>query len=179
MSADLLSEGLKLWSQNRVAVFLLILSDFLSSKLFFGVEILDTGSLLELVAPQAYLLDGILAGVTIRSDQLVHSAVRPGSHDIVLDQNGLPFFSQNQGAGLVTVLEILALPSLSLLDITRAVDGLGLHCHESFETVAPVDVKHLSHRTQAVGGIQIAFAFLVEIKPPVIPVSVPERIQVM
>ncbi len=61
----------------------------------------------------------------------------------------------------------------------RTVDGLSLHRHESLETVSTMNIHDLADRTEAVGGIDIALGSLVEIKSPVVPVGIPERIQIM
>ena len=84
----------------------------------------------------------------------------------MLDEDGLSVLGADHGACLISVLEVLALPSMSLLNIPWTIHCLGLHRHEGLESVTPVDVEYLGYRTQAMGSIDVSLMLFIKIKPP-------------
>ena len=97
----------------------------------------------------------------------------------MFDEYRFTVLGADQGAGLVTVLEILAFASGLPLDCPGAVGRLGVHGDEGLEPVSSVDSKYLGYGTETMGRIDIAFMSFVEIKPPVIPVTAPIGIKVV
>ena len=180
VTADLLCESLKLRGKDRVTVFLKQLVQLFSRIDNLTAKILEvSGSAFSGVLTEANLLDRILANITVTADNLVHTAIRTRGHHIVFHKDGLAFLRGDHRHRDITVLEIIAfLPALGLY-VLRTVDGLGLHRDKSLETVTSVDVHNLADRTQSVRRIDISLVGLVEIKPPVSPVGVPERIQIV
>ena len=124
----------------------MIFSDLLLCEVLLGVEVFDAWSLLELVTTQYDLLDRIFSGIAFCTDELIHPAIWSGSHDIMLDEDGLSVLGADQSGGLVSVLEVLALPSVTSLDVAGAVYSLGFHCYKGLEAVSPVNVQYLGNR---------------------------------
>ena len=102
------------------------------------------------------------------------------------DLDDLTLLRANHGVGEVALAEVFHLMSEALLSLLHTGEALGVHGSEDGETVATVNVHALSHRAEAVSGINIATILHVIVETPselvvrvALPVSIPERIEVV
>ena len=180
VASDLLCKSLKLRSKDRIAVVLKNCLEPVSRIGDLAAKVLVvSGSLGQGVVPQTELLDRILACIALAAHNLVHAVVRARRHHVVFHEDGLAFLRRDHRHREIGVLKVLTFLSGSGFHMLRAVHSLGLHRDKGLETVAAMDVHHLADRTEAVGRIDIPLDLLVEIKPPVVPIGVPERIQIV
>ena len=182
MAADLFSKSLKLRSQDRVRILGDEVSDLLAGECLLVFQIVVGGCrvcFLKLRIPETHLLDRIFGGIAFGTDNLIHSVVRPRRHDIVGNEHGLAIFRADESVGLVSILEVIAFLACFFLNSGCAVEGLRVHCNESFHAVASVNVQHLADRAEAMSWVNIAFVCPIEFKSPIIPVCIPEWIQVV
>ena len=96
----------------------------------------------------------------------------------MLQQDGLSFLGPEHGHGDVAIGERLVLHA-GRLGVFGTVERIGVHGHQGGEAVSAMDVKSLADRTESMCGIEVAAIFLIELQPPVFPVSLPERIQIV
>ena len=123
--------------------------------------------------------DGVLGGVAVGADDLIHAAVGTGSHHVVLDEDGLAFLGTDEGGSLVAGRESGVGLVVKLLGHLGTVEGLRVHGDEGLHAIAAVEVHDLGHRAEAVRGIQVAPVLLVLLQAPVAGVGLPEGIQVV
>ena len=179
MAAHFLGESLEFRGEDGVGVLgQHLVHGFAAIDLFraHGMGI-DLFTLLEFT--EAEDGDGVLGGVTVGADDLIHTAVGAGSHHVMFDEDGLSFFSADEGGSLVAGRESGVGLIIEFLGHLGAVERFRVHGDEGLHAVAAVEVHDLGHRAEAVRGIQVAPVLLVLLQAPVAGVGLPEGIQVV
>ncbi len=124
---------------------------------------------------QSEAFDRIFVRKAFSTSELIKSVIWTISVNVVFDQDGLAFVSLNHGGGHVAIGKIIH--AHDFLGNFLAFVGWRTHRNQGLHAVAAVDVEGLAEGSEAMGGIDISLVSLVEVKPPVVPVLVPERVQ--
>ena len=179
VAAHFLGEGLEFGRQDGVRVLLEHLVGRRAAVHFLRAHRVGVHRLPFLELAEAEHRDRVLGGIAVRAHDLVHAAVRARGHHVVLHEDRLALLGTDEGGRLVAGREGRVRRAVQLLGQFGAVERLRVHRYEGLHPVAAVDVHHLAHRAEAVGGIQVAAVLLVLLEAPVVPVGLPEGIQVV
>ena len=178
MATDFLGQCLQFGRQDGIAVPGHQLLKGLSPVHFFAAQVLVV-HIFGAFRTQANLSDRIFSNVAVRTHQLIHAAVRARGQHIVFQQDGLSLRRPQHGHRHVTVSKIGTGFPRGGLYVLGTVERIRIHRHQGGEAVSAVNVQGLAYRAETVGGIKVSAVLLVEIQPPVVPVGLPKRIQVV
>ena len=141
---------------------------------------------LELLLVESIAFNRIFVGKTLGACELEQAVVGLRSHGVVLNFDNLTEFGADKGGRVVAVAEGFAVFAGAFAYEFFTDNRLCIHSHESGHAVAAVNVKALSHRAEAVSGVNVAAVALVVAQTPaefvafaVLPIVVPEWAQIV
>ena len=137
MSANFLC-GLLQFYMNRVFVFVHQCFFHLLGHRAVRIQILVIRHLfrIHLSRSQTIFFNRIFACIPISTHQLIHTTVRTGSHNIMLNQHRFSVFSTNNCCCLITILEIFHFFTSRFFYNSRTIYSLGIHCNQIIDTVS-------------------------------------------